>query len=659
MLKKSTMLLLLMLLSLSFLQAQSLKLTPYGQSDRDVAVDALDMFDVAYDGLQNVGVNSKVYLKASLDSAFTNPNWTFPTKPSGSNSTLSAPMVMDEMNQVISFTPDQTGTYVVEFSQGAGDIVTITINAGTYLGVTAGALNCKTCHGDIVAKWEGTGHSTTLSTELRATPGESSDHFASYCVSCHSTGYNPNADNDGFDDRDFVFPDTLSEEAYQMVLTNSPEAMKLSDVQCEACHGPGSEHNGNVSASKMVSSLSSDNCAICHDSGEHNVLPAQWDVSRHANPLYAGYAGGRSGCATCHSGAAFVAAQKGETEVPAATPITCATCHDPHDASNSHQLRTVEVSLANGMEVTGGGSGKLCMNCHKSRRDGNDYTTNYLGNLSSHFGPHHGPQADVLLGENLVTFETTIGKTNHFGILENACASCHMKVTENVDGEGNVILSGGHTFSMKTPEGDDNVASCAPCHSFDSFAAVELDLNGVKDHDGDGTDEGLQDEVHGLLEQILALIPQDESGHPAITDSTVTLVQAQAAYNYLAIEEDRSMGMHNPKFAVELLQVTLAQLKATDVEKTDIIPTVYSLQQNYPNPFNPTTKINFSIPKASEVKLAIYDALGREVEMLLNKNMEAGSYDFEWNAVNYAAGIYFYKIQANDFVSTKKMILLK
>ena len=652
MLKKTTMLLFLMLLSLSFLQAQSLKLTTYGQSDRDVAIDTLDMFDVAYDGLQNVGVNSKVYLKASLDSAFTSPNWTFPTKPSGSNSTLSSPMVMDDMNQVISFTPDQKGTYVVEFSQGAGDIVTITINAGTYLG----GASCSGCHSGTNTKWEGTGHATTLSTELK---GESSDHFASYCVSCHSTGYNPNAANDGFDDFDFVFPDTLSPESYQAVLSNYPDAMKRANVQCEACHGPGSEHMGATANSKMVSSLSSDNCAVCHDSGVHNVLPAQWDVSRHANPLFAGYAGERNGCSSCHSGSGFVAAQKGKTDIPTATPITCATCHDPHDATNSHQLRTVEVSLSNGLEVTGGGSGKLCMNCHKSRRDGTDYTTNYLDNLSSHFGPHHGPQADVLLGENLVTFETTIGKTNHFGILENACASCHMKVTENVDGEGNVILSGGHTFSMKTPDGEDNVAACAPCHSFESFAAVELDLNGVKDHDGDGTDEGLQEEVHGLLEQIIELIPHDEEGHPTVTDSTVTLVQAQAAYNYLAIEEDRSMGIHNPKFAVELLQVTLAQLKATGVEKTTVMPTVYSLEQNYPNPFNPTTKINFSIPKASEVKLAVYDALGREVEMLLNKTMEAGSYDFEWNAANYAAGIYFYKIQANDFVSTKKMILLK
>jgi hypothetical protein len=104
----------------------------------------------------------------------------------------------------------------------------------------------------------------------------------------------------------------------------------------------------------------------------------------------------------------------------------------------------------------------------------------------------------------------------------------------------------------------------------------------------------------------------------------------------------------------------LAELEnAVGVEKTDMMPKTYSLEQNYPNPFNPTTVINFSIPKEGNVKLAIYDALGREVEMLVDKKMDAGNYNADWNAANYAAGIYFYTIQVNNFVSTKKMVLLK
>jgi hypothetical protein len=266
------------------------------------------------------------------------------------------------------------------------------------------------------------------------------------------------------------------------------------------------------------------------------------------------------------------------------------------------------------------------------------------------------------LGENFPTFGETLGKTNHPALLENACASCHMKVTENVDSEGNVILSGGHTFSMTTPDGVDNVAACAPCHSFESFEAIDIEFNGTKDLDGDGSEEGLQMEVAGNVIRSIANVNylHLDSQDIGVIDSTWSLVQAQAYYNYDAILEDRSGGMHNPKFAVGLLDATLNELKnAVGVAKTDILPNTYSLEQNYPNPFNPTTVINFSIPKAGDVKLAIYDALGREVEMLLDKKLDAGNYDADWNATNYAAGIYFYSITVNDFVSTKKMVLLK
>jgi len=657
MLKKITQILFLLILSFAFLQAQSLKLTTYGVTERDVEADETNYFDVPYNGLQNVGINSKVYLKASLDSAFANPSWTLPTIPEGSNTVLGEILVIDEMTQIISLVPDVKGNYIVEFAQGNDDILTINIHAATFVGIAGGSIGCATCHSDVTALWEETGHSTTLSEQLK---GEMGDHFNASCVSCHSTGYDTNADNDGFDDRDFVFPDTLSQEAYDLVLQNSPEAMKLSDVQCESCHGPASEHMGTPSNLEVVSSLSPDNCAVCHDSGVHNVLPTQWDVSRHANPLFAGYAGNRSGCSSCHSGSGFIASIKGNSEVPPATAITCVACHDPHDATNAHQLRAADVSLANGFVVDSGGSSKLCMTCHKTRRDGVDYTTNYLNNLSSHYGPHYGSQADLYIGENFNTFDQELSKTNHPALLSNGCVDCHMKVTENVDSEGNVVLVGGHTFSMKTPDGVDNVSSCAPCHSFESFESVEIEVDGTKDLDGDGTEEGLQTEVKGLLEAISLLIPPLDSPEINTIDSTWSQTQAIAYYNYKAAKDDGSYGMHNPKYIVGLLQVSLAELvNAVGVEKTDMLPKTYSLEQNYPNPFNPTTVINFSIPKEGNVKLAIYDALGREVEMLVDKKMDAGNYNADWNAANYAAGIYFYTIQVNNFVSTKKMVLLK
>ena len=89
------------------------------------------------------------------------------------------------------------------------------------------------------------------------------------------------------------------------------------------------------------------------------------------------------------------------------------------------------------------------------------------------------------------------------------------------------------------------------------------------------------------------------------------------------------------------------------------IPQSYSLEQNYPNPFNPTTNIRFSVTEPGLVTLKVYNALGQEVASLLNEIKNAGSYQVDFNAVGLSSGIYFYKIQSNNFTSTKKMILLK
>jgi hypothetical protein len=89
------------------------------------------------------------------------------------------------------------------------------------------------------------------------------------------------------------------------------------------------------------------------------------------------------------------------------------------------------------------------------------------------------------------------------------------------------------------------------------------------------------------------------------------------------------------------------------------LPTEFSLSQNYPNPFNPSTTINFALPKTSNVKLTIYNALGKEVATLVNGVMEAGNHSAVWNAANNASGMYFFKLEAGNFTSTKKMMLIK
>ncbi len=98
----------------------------------------------------------------------------------------------------------------------------------------------------------------------------------------------------------------------------------------------------------------------------------------------------------------------------------------------------------------------------------------------------------------------------------------------------------------------------------------------------------------------------------------------------------------------------------TDVdEEENILPSHYSLAQNYPNPFNQTTTIKYSLPKASFVTIKIFDVLGKEVEPLLNEEKPTGNYQVDFDGSNLASSVYFYRIQAGDFVKTKKLLLLK
>jgi hypothetical protein len=88
-------------------------------------------------------------------------------------------------------------------------------------------------------------------------------------------------------------------------------------------------------------------------------------------------------------------------------------------------------------------------------------------------------------------------------------------------------------------------------------------------------------------------------------------------------------------------------------------PESFGLEQNYPNPFNPTTVVTYQLPAASDVKLVVYDLLGREVALLVNERKTPGSYDVKFDAIGLPSGAYFYRLTAGNFVHTHKMILVR
>jgi hypothetical protein len=103
---------------------------------------------------------------------------------------------------------------------------------------------------------------------------------------------------------------------------------------------------------------------------------------------------------------------------------------------------------------------------------------------------------------------------------------------------------------------------------------------------------------------------------------------------------------------------------AVEEERSEPLPGAYELEQNYPNPFNPTTRIEFALPKNSHVRLTIYDLLGREVLTLIDDVRPAGNHVIEWNGFDalgqrVSSGIYFFRIEAEGFIQTRKLTLLK
>ena len=89
------------------------------------------------------------------------------------------------------------------------------------------------------------------------------------------------------------------------------------------------------------------------------------------------------------------------------------------------------------------------------------------------------------------------------------------------------------------------------------------------------------------------------------------------------------------------------------------VPSHFTLSQNYPNPFNPSTTIRYELPRASLVSLKVYDVLGREISVLVNDRKDVGVHEVKFDGSNLASGMYFYRLQAGEFVQTKRLIILE
>lgn len=146
-----------------------------------------------------------------------------------------------------------------------------------------------------------------------------------------------------------------------------------------------------------------------------------------------------------------------------------------------------------------------------------------------------------------------------------------------------------------------------------------------------------------------------------LTSRVDSVVFDSSSFNRLAFVTSAGSVEFAPRFN---RPIVLQIPQAVEIGDNGNLPTNYSLAQNYPNPFNPETNFDFALPRASNVELTIFNVLGQKVVTLIDQKMDAGTYRETWNGTSesgapVASGIYFYRLTAGDFVTTKKMMMLK
>jgi hypothetical protein len=177
--------------------------------------------------------------------------------------------------------------------------------------------------------------------------------------------------------------------------------------------------------------------------------------------------------------------------------------------------------------------------------------------------------------------------------------------------------------------------------------------------DGGTTDDHLPPtriDVYNTMTAITAPLVMDLDHRTIVGDGPYNLVNGESLIVGFGIVAGNNLA--DLQSNADLAQsIWVSNVVSVD-EKSDI-PIYFNLTQNFPNPFNPSTTIKFSLTSSGYATLKIYNALGSEIEVLMDNEMNAGTYDVQWNARNYPSGVYFYQLRSGRFVETKKMILMK
>lgn len=309
--------------------------------------------------------------------------------------------------------------------------------------------------------------------------------------------------------------------------------------------------NGNDGADGTDGIDGTASCVGCHNNSHRDSITASYTLSLHSiqtvmyNGQYLAEYTNRTYCAQCHTNQGYIEFMETgavQDTVPLPTAISCTSCHSTHqtlDFENDgpdYALRNKEplqLIVDETYHIDYGNTSNSCISCHQPRSSGPENDGNGTFSITSeHWGPHHGPQSTMLEG---IQGSLLQGSQSYPGIgtaahrTGSSCVNCHMGETTNG-------MDGSHTM---WPTNN----ACVSCHS----SGVP---NGV---------EGLASDLNvlaGLLENVVS---QDgtvtgiiHEGHPQV--GTFTITEAQAAWNYLFVTEDKSEGIHNPAYSKALIR---------------------------------------------------------------------------------------------------------
>lgn len=394
---------------------------------------------------------------------------------------------------------------------------------------------CGNCHVGQHSEWKNTVHAT-------AWEGlQSSDHAAESCENCHTVG---------------PLGNPVTEELVGWAATKDA---RYQDVQCESCHGPGLEHVTNPDADtkplaqiKVGTDLTS-GCGECHQDTHHPFVE-EWSASRHANTH--NHASENESCGPCHEARGIfeawgVNAVYLDQDDPEVIPIVCAVCHDPHDPTNSKQLR-FPINVANV-------ESNLCMKCHHRRAEPDP---------NSSRGPH-APQGPLLIGEgvgwvppNFVSPTTQIVGTHGSSANPRLCATCHVTGVAVTDPSGAFIFNAtGHLFQaipcldaqgVPTAESDCDItersfASCSTggCHGSPEGARGALIVARTR--------------IEGLAEEVNELLSHVPSSEFRTGDGLITTGEGAKFNASLALQAGNEV--HNPFLIEALLIASIKELE--------------------------------------------------------------------------------------------------